>query len=39
VTLDRADLSADPARTPAPNLLDGIDALWVLVGYYNAKWD
>jgi hypothetical protein len=38
VTLDRSDLSADPARTPAPDLLEGIDVLWVLLGYYNAKW-
>jgi hypothetical protein len=38
VTLDRFDLSADPARTPVPNLLEGIDVLWILLGYYNAKW-
>jgi hypothetical protein len=38
VTLDRSDLSPDPARTPAPKLPDGIDVLWVLLGYYNAKW-
>jgi hypothetical protein len=38
VTLDRSDLSADPSRTPAPDLLEGIDVLWVLLGYYNAKW-
>jgi hypothetical protein len=38
VTLDRSDFSADPARTPAPDLLEGIDLLWVLLGYYNAKW-
>jgi hypothetical protein len=38
VTLGRSDLSADPARTPAPDLLKGIDALWVLFGYFNAKW-
>jgi hypothetical protein len=38
VTLDRSDLSADPARTPVPDLLEGIDVLWVLLGYYNAKW-
>ncbi len=38
VTLGRSDLSADPARTPALDLLDGIDVLWVLLGYYNAKW-
>jgi hypothetical protein len=38
VTLDRSDLSADPASTPAPDLLEGIDVLWVLLGYYNAKW-
>jgi hypothetical protein len=31
VTLDRSDLSADPARTPAPDLLEGIDVLWVLL--------
>ena len=38
VTLDRSDLSANPARTPVPDLLEGIDVLWVLLGYYNAKW-
>jgi hypothetical protein len=38
VTLDRSDLSADPASTPAPDLLEGIDVLWVLLGYDNAKW-
>ena len=38
VTLDRSDVSADPARTPPPKLLEGIDVLWVLLGYYNAKW-
>lgn len=38
VTLDRSDLSADPAHTPAPDLLEGIDVLWVVLGYYNAKW-
>jgi hypothetical protein len=38
VTIDRFDLSADPARTPVPNLLEGIDVLWILLGYYNAKW-
>jgi len=38
VTLGRSDLSANPARTPAPDLLEGIDVLWVLLGYYNAKW-
>jgi hypothetical protein len=38
VTLDRSDLSPDPVRTPAPQLLDGIDVLWVLLGYFNAKW-
>jgi hypothetical protein len=38
VTLDRFDLSADPARTPVPDLLEGIDVLWILLGYYNAKW-
>jgi hypothetical protein len=30
-------VSADPARTPPPSLPDGIDALWVLFDYYNAK--
>ena len=34
---DRSGISADPARTPAPRLLDGIDVLWVLLGYFNAK--
>jgi hypothetical protein len=38
VTLDHPDLSPDPVRTPAPELLDGIDVLWVLLGYFNAKW-
>jgi hypothetical protein len=38
VTLDRSDLSPDPVRTPAPELPDGIDVLWVLLGYFNAKW-
>jgi hypothetical protein len=38
VTLDRSDVSADPARTPPPDLLEGIDVLWVLLGYYKAKW-
>jgi hypothetical protein len=38
VTLDRSDLSADPAYTPPPDLLEGIDVLWVVLGYYNAKW-
>lgn len=38
VTLDRSDLSPDPARTPAPELPGGIDVLWVLLGYFNAKW-
>jgi len=38
VTLDHRDLSPDPVRTPAPELLDGIDVLWVLLGYFNAKW-
>jgi hypothetical protein len=38
VTLDRSDVSADPARTPAPELLEGVDVLWVLLGYYKAKW-
>lgn len=38
VTLDRSDLNPDPGRTPAPELLDGIDVLWVLPGYFNAKW-
>jgi hypothetical protein len=37
VTLDRSDLSPDPVRTPAPELPDGIDVLWVLLGYFNAK--
>jgi hypothetical protein len=38
VTLGRSDLSPDPVRTPAPELPDGIDVLWVLLGYFNAKW-
>jgi hypothetical protein len=36
--LNRSDVSPDPAHTPAPKLSDGIDVLWVLLGYYNAKW-
>jgi hypothetical protein len=38
VTLDRSDLSPHPVLTPAPELPDGIDVLWVLLGYFNAKW-
>ncbi len=38
VWLNRSDMSPDPARTPAPKLPDGIDVLWVLLGYFNAKW-
>ena len=38
VTADDPDLSADPARTPAARLPEGIDVLWVLLGYFNAKW-
>jgi hypothetical protein len=38
VTLDRSDVSTDPARTPPPELLKGIDTLWILLGYHNAKW-
>lgn len=38
VTLDRSDLSPDPVRTPAPELPDGVDVLWILLGYFNAKW-
>ncbi len=38
VTLDRSDLGVDPASTPAPALLDGIDFFWVVLGYFNAKW-
>ena len=38
VWLDRSGLSPDPARTPAPELPDDIDVLWVLLGYFNAKW-
>jgi hypothetical protein len=38
VALDRSDLSPDPVRTPAPELPDGVDVLWVLLGYFNAKW-
>ena len=38
VWLDRFGLSPDPVRTPAPELPDGIDVLWVLLGYFNAKW-
>jgi hypothetical protein len=30
-------VSADPARTPPPSLPDGVDGLWVLFDYYNAK--
>jgi hypothetical protein len=38
VTLERSDVSADPADTPPPQLPEGIDVLWLLPGYYNAKW-
>jgi hypothetical protein len=38
VTLDRSDVTVDPARTPPPELLEGVDVLWVLLGYYRAKW-
>ena len=38
VTLDRSDVTADPARTPPPELLEGINVLWVMLVYYNAKW-
>lgn len=38
VWLNRSDVSPDPARTRAPELPDGIDVLWVLLGYFNAKW-
>jgi hypothetical protein len=38
VTVDRSDLSPDPDRTPAPELIDGVDVLWVVLGYFNAKW-
>jgi hypothetical protein len=38
VWLDRSGLYPDPACTPAPKLSDGIDVLWVLLGYFNAKW-
>ena len=38
MTLDRSGLSPDPVRTSAPELPDGIDVLWVLLGYFNAKW-
>jgi hypothetical protein len=38
VWLDRSGLSPDPVRTPAPELPDGIDVLWVLLGYFNARW-
>jgi hypothetical protein len=38
VWLNRSDMSPDPAHTPAPKLPDGIDVLWVLLGYFNAKW-
>ena len=37
VWLDHFDLSPDPVCTPAPELPDGIDVLWILLGYYNAK--
>ena len=30
-------VSADPAATPPPALPDGIDVLWVYLGYWNAK--
>lgn len=38
IIVDRTDLSGDPALTPAPTLVEGIDVLWVIFGYYNAKY-
>lgn len=38
VAVDRHIVSADPARTPPPQLPDGVDVLWVFLGYFNAKW-
>ncbi len=38
VMVSRSDLSGHPALTPAPDLVAGIDVLWVLLGYYNAKY-
>jgi hypothetical protein len=32
-------VSVDPAVTPPPLLPDGIDVLWVYLGYWNAKHD
>jgi hypothetical protein len=34
----RSGLSADPALTPPPPLPDAVDVLWVMLGYYTAKW-
>ena len=38
VTLDRPDVSASPLDTPVPQLPSEVDVLWIVLGYYNAKW-
>lgn len=39
VWTSRTDISADPADTPPPQLPSEVDTLWVVLGYYTAKWD
>lgn len=38
VIVDRSDLSAEPSLTPPLRLPEEIDTLWVLLGYFNAKY-
>ncbi len=39
VAIGMPGLSCDPCATPPPPLEDGVDVLWVILGYYNAKYD
>lgn len=39
VEIGMPGLSGDPRDTPPPPLEDGVDVLWVILGYYNAKYD
>ncbi len=39
VDIGMPGLSGDPCDTPPPPLEDGVDVLWVILGYYNAKHD
>lgn len=38
VAVERGGLSSDPRLTPAPALPASVDVLWVLLGYYTAKY-